>query len=297
MNETGRKTGRTDKRDESTPGALPTAVSAAAYGPLVRFRKWMVDRMVAKRARRAEVVLRANADLWDLMTRAAAGTAVTGASFSDYLTLYEQVRAFRPREMLECGTGISTVVLAYALLQNAREDGGQPGRVTSMEDVKSWFEIAGTRLPDEVRDVVDLIHSPKRDGFYKCFRGVQYESLPDRPYDFVFSDGPDRHSPVNGDKLFNLDLIHVVARSDSPVRAVVDNHYLTFYILQKVFGVEHARYSVSHKLMFVGPVTRHDVRFLRKESFLPDLRLFLTTELKLRMAREDSVRDNPAAGD
>ena len=293
MNETGRP----DKRDEATPGALPTAVSAAAYGPLVRFRKWMVDGMVAKRARRAEVVLRANADLWDLMTRAAAGTAVTGASFSDYLTLYEQVRAFRPCEILECGTGISTVVLAYALLQNAREDGGQPGRVTSMEDDKSWFEIAGTRLPDEVRDVVDLIHSPKRGGFHKCFRGVQYESLPDRPYDFVFSDGPDRHSPVSGDKLFNLDLIHVVVRSDSPVRAVVDNHYLTFYILQKVFGVEHARYSVSHKLMFVGPVTRHDVRFLRKESFLPDLRLFSTTELKLRMAREDSVRDNPAAGD
>jgi len=285
MNETGNETIR---RSESTPGALPTAVSAAAYGPLVRFRKWMVDRMVAKRARRAEAALRANAELWDLMTRAAAGTAVTGASFSDYLTLYEQVRAYRPREVLECGTGISTVVLAYALMENAREDGSAPGRVTSMEDDKSWFEVAGTRLPAEVRDVVDLIHSPKQDGFYKCFRGVQYEALPDRPFDFVFSDGPDRHSPVNGDKLFNLDLIHVVARSDSPVRAVVDNHYLTFYILQKVFGIEHARYSVSHKLMFVGPVSRHDVRFLRKESFLPDLRLFSTTELKLRMAREDS---------
>lgn len=287
MNETGAT--RSHKRDETTPGAVPTAVSTAAFGPLVRFRKWMVDRMVAKRAHRAEAVLRANASLWDLMTRAAAGTAVKGASFSDYLTLYEQVRAFRPREVLECGTGISTVVLAYALMENAREDGGAPGRVTSMEDDPSWFDVAGTRLPDEVRDVVDLIHSPKCDGFYKCFRGVHYESLPDRPYDFVFSDGPDHRSPVNGEKLFNLDLIHVVARSDRPVRAVVDNHYLTFYILQKVFGIEHARYSVSHKLMFVGPVTRDDVRFLRKESFLPDLRLFSTTELKLRMAREESV--------
>ena len=105
MNDTGRT--RTDRRDESTPGAVPTAVSAAAYGPLVRLRKWMVDRMVAKRARRAEAVLRANAELWGLMTRAAAGTAVTGASFSDYLTLYEQVRAFRPREILECGTGMT----------------------------------------------------------------------------------------------------------------------------------------------------------------------------------------------
>jgi hypothetical protein len=62
-----------------------------------------------------------------------------------------------------------------------------------------------------------------------------------------------------------------------------------------VFGVALARYSVSHKLMFVGPVTRHDVRFLRKESFLPDLRLFSTTELKLRMAREDQVQKDRAA--
>jgi hypothetical protein len=218
-----------------------------------------------------------------------AGTAVTGASYSDYLTLYEQVRAFRPREILECGTGISTVVLAHALMENAAKDGGDSGRVTSMEDDRGSFETASARLLEAVRGVVDLIYSPKVDGFYKCFRGVQCESLPDRPFDFVFSDGPDRRSPVSGDKLFNLDLIHVVRNSDRPVRAVVDNNYLTFYILQKIFGVALARYSVSHKLMFMGPVTRDDVRFLRKESFLPDLRLFLTTELKLRMARQDEV--------
>ena len=55
------------------------------------------------------------------MTEAAAGTAVTGASYSDYLTLYEQVKSFKPKEILECGTGITTVVLAQALLENARE--------------------------------------------------------------------------------------------------------------------------------------------------------------------------------
>ena len=143
MNETGAT--RSHKRDETTPGALPTAVSTAGYGPLVRFRKWMVDRMVAKRAHRAEAVLRANASLWDLMTRAAAGTAVKGASFLDYLTLYEQVRAFRPREVLKCGTGISTVVLAYALMENAREDGGAPGPVTR-DDVR--FLRKESFLPD-----------------------------------------------------------------------------------------------------------------------------------------------------
>ena len=194
---------------------------------------------------------------------------------------------FKPKDVLECGTGITTVVLAQALIENAEEGGGPVGRVTSMEDDLDWFEVARSRLPEDVACVVDMVHSPKVDGFYKCFRGVCYESVPERDYDFVFSDGPDRHYPVNGDKLFNLDLINVVRRAEQPVRAVVDNHYLTFYILQKVFGTDLARYSVSHKLMFVGPVTRDDVRFLKKESFLPDVRLFGTTELRLRMARED----------
>jgi predicted O-methyltransferase YrrM len=288
MTESGSAPGEQEvRRGDATPGALPTLINTTRYGFLVKWRKTIVDRMVAARSRRAKATLKRHTELWSLMTEAAAGTAVTGASYSDYLTLYEQVKSFKPKEILECGTGITTVVLAQALLENARETGGDPGRVTSMEDDQEWYDVAKTRLPEAVSSVVDLIHSPKVDGYYKCFRGVMYETVPDRPYDFVFSDGPDRHSPVNGDKLFNLDLINVVRRADRPVRAVVDNHYLTFYILQKVFGVSLARYSTSHKLMFVGPVTKDDVRFLKKESFIPDLRLFGTTELKLRMARED----------
>ena len=270
-------------RRGDTPGALLTQVSARRFGPLTRLRKRIVDRLVAAGNRRAERTLRADKELWSLMTDYATGTAVTGAAYSDYLTLYEQVRTHRPVEILECGTGISTVVLAQALRRNETE-GAPRGRVTSMEDNLDWHGIAKANLPAALAPYVELVHSPKVDGYYKLFRGVQYEQIPDRPYDFVFSDGPDRRSPVNGDKLFNLDLINVVRRSDRPIRAVVDNHYLTFYILQKVFGVALARYSVRHKLMFVGPVTRHQVRRLKKENFVPDLRIFGPTELKLRLA-------------
>ena len=287
MSETDQQQASAVTRGDGVPGALPTYVTAARHGPLVRARKWLVDVMVAKRSRQARRTLEAKPELWQLMTQVAAGTAVTGASYSDYLTLYEQVRTHRPREILECGTGISTVVLAQALRDNAADDGGSPGRVTSMEDDAEWFRVAGERLPDAVADIVEIVHSPKADGFFKCFRGVCYQSVPDRLYDFVFSDGPDRHSPVNGDKLFNLDLINVVRRSERPVRAVVDNHYLTFYVLQKVFGLDKACYSVSHNLMFVGPVSKNDVRHLKKETFVPDLRLFGTTELKLRMTLDD----------
>jgi len=240
--------------------------------------------MVARRNRWAEARLRSKTDLWAAaITAYSKGSDTTGASMSDYLTLYEQVRRYRPKEVLEFGTGLSTVVLAQALKANER-DGTPKGRVTSMEEDAGWHQKACEMLPDDVAGIVEIIHSPKVDGIYKIFRGVQYQEVPDRPYEFVFSDGPERHSLVNGDKLFDLDLIQIVRRSETPVRAVVDNHYLTFYVLQKVFGTELARYSVKHRLMFVGPVTKHDVRHLRKENFIPDLRIFGDTELKLRMA-------------
>ena len=273
------------RRARGAPGTAAGSLRAEGLGPMGRLRVRLINRRVAHRNRIAEAKLRAHSVLWELLTRAAGGTDVTGASYSDYWTLYEEVRRHRPVEILECGTGISTVVLAQALRENAAE-GGTRGRVTSMEEDPDWRRIADARLPDALRPFVEILHSPKVDGFYKCFRGVQYENVPDRPYDFVFSDGPERHSPVNGDKLFNLDLIQVVRRSDRPVHAVVDNHYLTFYVLQKVFGLERARYDAARRLLFVGPVTRRDVGHLSKENFLQDLRLFGRTELRLRLSRD-----------
>lgn len=283
---TGKLALRLTRRAESAPGTAAGAVEAAALGPLRRLRVAILNRRVARRNDAAERRLRAHAVLWDLLTRAAGGTAVTGASYSDYWTLYEEVRRHRPVEILELGTGISTVVLAQALRENERE-GAPRGRVTSMEEDLGWTRTARERLPAELHPYVEILHSPKVDGFYKCFRGVQYESVPDRPYDFVFSDGPERHSPVNGDKLFNLDLIQVVRRSPRPIRAVVDNHYLTFYVLQKVFGLDKARYDAARRLLFVGPVTQRDAGHLKKENFLQDLRLLRPTVLRLRMSWDD----------
>jgi predicted O-methyltransferase YrrM len=268
----------------TSPQAAQLRFQEGVLSPPTRLRVWLIGRATALWERHAEKALRANPELWGLIERAAAGNAVTGVSFGDYLTLYRFVREHRPREILECGTGLSTVVLAQALRENER-DGHARGRVTSMEDVKSWYENARARFPAELAPYVDFVLSEKVDGVYKCFRGVRYAALPERPYDFVFSDGPERHSPVNGDKLFNLDLLEVVRRSATPVYGIVDDHYLTAYVLQRVLGPEKARYSAVRKLLHVGPVTREDVGFLRRENFAPDLRLLRPTRFKLRFAR------------
>jgi predicted O-methyltransferase YrrM len=253
-----------DNRTTETPVAVPAYEDLSGQSLLVRARVRVVIAVLAWRNRRAERRLRAHAELWAHIAEYSRASAVAGASYSDYWTLYEQVRRHKPVEVLELGTGISTVVLAQALIDNQR-DGAPPGRVTSVEDYPQWFEVAGESMPEALRGTVDLVLARKVEGLHRIFRGVRYDRLPEREYDFVFSDGPDRYSPVTGEKLFNLDLVEVIARS--------------------------ARYDVWRKLMFVGPVTRDDLRYLRRENFLPDLRLLGPTTLRLRLSRIGDSRD------
>ncbi len=279
-----------DDRPLGDPAAMAVPEDVSDQGLRVRLRTRFIKAQLAWRNRRCEPHIRAMPALWADMLEYARKSSVTGASYSDYLTLYRQVRRWKPREILECGTGISTLVLAHALMDNAR-DGAPMGRITSMEDHEDWYRAAKQALPVSLDGIVDLVHSPKEDGHHRIFRGVRYHAVPEREFDFVFSDGPDRHSPVTGEKLFNLDLIDVIGRSDKPLRAVVDNHYLTFWVLQKLLGTSRARYDVWRRLMFVGPVTRQDLGYLRREGFLPDMRLLGRTELHLRLARH-SERDS-----
>ena len=253
--------------------------------PVTRLRALIIERQVARRNRLAVTALENIPEVASAIREYSTKSDVTGASMSDYLTLYNEVRSRKPREILEFGTGFSTVVLAHAALANAKE-GAALARITSMEEDAGWTGKAKECLPADVAHFVEIIHSPKIDGVYKIFRGVQYKEIPQRPYDFVFSDGPQRTSPVTGDNLFDLDLIQIVRQSETPINAVVDDHFLTFYVLQKVFGTKLARYSTSHRLMFVGPVTKDDVRHFKKVNFVNDFRFFGRTEFKIRMATD-----------
>ena len=90
-------------------------------GPTTRLRALIVDRQVAARNRRAEAALERIPQVAEAIREYSTKSDVTGASMSDYLTLYDEVRAKKPVEILEFGTGFSTVVLAHAALANAAE--------------------------------------------------------------------------------------------------------------------------------------------------------------------------------
>lgn len=241
-----------------------------------------ISRRLHKNREQARLKLEAHPVLWQTLTEYLAKTSSTGGEYSDYLALYDHVRKYRPNEILECGTGVSTIIMATALSENEKEDGIR-GRITSMEDKEKWLKVAEELLPANLAPYVDLVLSPLvEDGWY-FFRGVRYSELPDRKYEFVFVDGPDFVSLTDEKLTFDFDLIRVVEKSDHDVYAIVDDRLSTSFVYQKVFGTEKARYLSSHRLCFIGPVSRKDLRGMeaQKPCFIQSLRYFGKSNLSL----------------
>ena len=140
---------------------------------IIKFGKNVVERKARSR-------ICSNRGLWSVLSAYTAQTKSTGCQFSDYEVLYNYVRRVKPREILECGTGTSTVVLAYALKENEMAD-GIVGRITSMEECQNWFDSANRLMPDELRKYVDLRLSPTVEDGYTIYRGIRYRNVPDRP--------------------------------------------------------------------------------------------------------------------
>lgn len=174
-------------------------------------------------------------------------------SWSDLWTLYSAVRRHRPAEVLECGTGVSTMSIGQALLDNGA------GRVTSMDSVKQWYDHAVDLLPDDLTDVVDLRVSDRAEYSHSIFRGIGYADVPERRYEFVFVDGPNTKA-FDGTRSFDIDLLNVIKRADWPVHGLIDNRQTTAYVMQKILGADKVRPDRLRNMTEVGPCDASDVK-------------------------------------
>ncbi len=223
--------------------------------------------------------LRKNQNLYRSLTEYIELSQSTGCSYFDYWSLYRHIRKNKPVEVLECGTGVSTIVMAWALMENEKE-GGPAGRLTSMEDVDFWYQQASKLIPAELKAYIELIHSPKVEYSHSIFRGVGYQQIPRKAYAFVFVDGPETTAPSDGTPTFDFDLINVVKNADHPVSAIVDKRVTTCYVYQKVFGIDKVHFDPRCDLCFVGPVTKKDLKSpIGGGAFMHTFRLFGKTKL------------------
>lgn len=204
---------------------------------------------------RARQKIAAIPELYTLLQTYIGASGSTGCEWRDYWALYTYVRTHKPKEILECGTGVSTVVLAYALAENESE-GGAPGRITSMEELPEYYELAKQLFPQKFVRYVDLRLSPAVQDTYLFFTGVRYRDIPERQYDFVFVDGP--NYTVDRIALFDLDYLYVLARSQTPVGAMVDTRTSTCWVFHTLLPHKF-RYNYVKKIGYVEPAVARDL--------------------------------------
>jgi hypothetical protein len=210
-----------------------------------------VDFRVAMRYLRAEGVLRL---LDDLKARHRS----MGCDLLDYACFHQCVKRLRPRYVLECGTGVSTHVIAHAMERYSRPCHAD-ARLVSMESEPAWFDEARKHIPGKWANLVELRLSEPVFVDFAFLRGTAYREVPALPYEVVYVDGPDPRGACN------MDFLRVVAASDRPVLGVVDSRKSTVLAYQAMLG-QHRLRSYCGGISFVGPVSRDDLVTARSEK-------------------------------
>jgi hypothetical protein len=211
-------------------------------------------------------------------------TESTGCGYIDYACLYETIRKSRPVEILECGTGVSTLIIAHALRENEKET-GITGHVTSMEEHAEWLEMSKRLLPPQYTKYVSFELSYTIEDRYSLFRGVRYADIPNKAYDFVFVDGPKYESPLDGGATFDFDFIHVLRNAEKPVGCLIDKRLSTVFVMQQLLGTDKVSYSAIAGLGHVQPCTKNDLgtiaTSISSSNFAGSLRVFGKSRLSI----------------
>lgn len=174
----------------------------------------------------------------------------TGVGLIHYACLHDYVRRNKPQYFLECGTGISTHIIAKGMKDYSYQN-YETIKLVSMESEEKWYDISMKLYPEEYKDFLDIILSPVDFYQYAFVRGVRYKEVPSFPYDCVFVDGPDPHG------MCDMDFICLVQSSNRPVLAIIDSRKTTILAYSCLFGKHKIKYY-HFGLSFVGPVTKED---------------------------------------
>jgi hypothetical protein len=194
-----------------------------------------------------------------LLAKAHESSGSTGVDEFDYALLHKLVRTKKPKYVLECGTGLSTWILAHALHQNFVESGIK-GKVISMESIKVWYDQAAAVFPKEYQEYAEIKYSEPTTFMYSFIKGTCYSEIPDLPYEVVFVDGP--APEVREDDVYetvNMDFVKVMLKSKNPVTAVVDYRLRTNIAYGVIFGKDKVKFIKPWNVGIIENVTKEDM--------------------------------------
>ena len=197
-----------------------------------------------------------------------------GANFSDYYELYNYI--IKPKYILECGSGITSYVIAKALHYNLIKS--VKGLCISMEELPSYHEDIKNNFQKELKQFINLIFLKELKNIILFI--VELDIIPKYDYEFVFIDGPDSISPIDNVRKFNFDLITAIQLSNKKIDCFIDNRLSTVYCYQNIFGKQKVRYDKLKKLGIVKKVDKTNLIYQwNKKNFLVNS---ITNELLIK---------------
>lgn len=103
--------------------------------------------------------------------------------------LVREIVRTQPRHILELGSGVSTVVAAYALGVSTAD-----GHILSLEHDEKWWHVSNRYVREHrLNDVAEVVHAPLRDVLVgdQHFPWYDYQPAKDSgPFDILVIDGP-----------------------------------------------------------------------------------------------------------
>jgi len=170
-----------------------------------------------------------------------------GCEYGDCLELYNTIKRLKPRYVLECGSGISSCVIAYALKENYVET-NMGSKLISLEENPLYYEQIERLFPNELKIYVEFVLSERVEKKYGDYLGCHYKDVPDYPYSFVYIDGPLLRKNATSQKCFNSDLLNIFTRSNITVDALLDQRIGTYWVFKKCLPKAKIHYNVIKKL-------------------------------------------------
>jgi len=195
------------------------------------------------------------ADVWDFITKVAHYHKSTGCNIGLMYVLWNYIEKNTPQYFIECGTGVSTHLIAEAMNRFCYKKYNGDIKLVSMEGSPKWYQEA-LRHPIAY-DFVDIVLSPIQTTEYGMFISRGYEKIPEYPYDTMFVDGPCQ------DTYTNLDVLRVASRIDNNIVAIIDSRIQTILALLLLYGPSFL--CMLGKTFLFGPINKNTLSKYHKD--------------------------------
>ncbi len=166
----------------------------------------------------------------------------TGTKYTTLRLAVKKIQKYKPIYILECGTGVSTIVLGECLLQLKKADPLYTPILISMESIEFWYLKAKEILPKEYGDFIHIIFGERKLYEIHMFRGYTHSNIPKLNYDFIFLDGPG----YKDDRGLTCCMDFVYVREDisdcKVIKGVIDTRVSSVFICQQLYGLNSVRY-------------------------------------------------------